>query len=101
MQFSPGTHIELSNAVETLKAIAHPIRLAIIDLLDHTGENMCVTQIHEQLEIEQAVVSQHLKILKDRGVLDYQKEGKHCFYFLKNRELTKMLECIRNCQNCY
>ena len=94
------TDIKLPQAVEMLKAIAHPIRLAVIELLNSQNDQMCVTQIHEALEIEQAVVSQHLKILKDKGVLDYAKEGKHCFYFIKNKELNNLLNCIKNCQSC-
>tara|TARA_Y100000813_G_C23877233_1_gene218587 strand:+ start:157 stop:402 length:246 start_codon:yes stop_codon:yes gene_type:complete len=80
-----------------LKAIAHPIRLSILDLLE-SGQKLCVTQIHETLGIEQAVASQHLKILKEKGVLDSEKEGKHCFYYLKQKALGRIIECVQNCE---
>jgi ArsR family transcriptional regulator len=100
MNATSASKIELPQAVEMLKAIAHPIRLSVIDLLNTKGKAMCVTEIHEELQIEQAVVSQHLKILKEKGVLDYDKEGKHCFYYIKNKGLNNLLNCIRNCQSC-
>ncbi len=100
MNTATVTDIKLPHAVDMLKAIAHPIRLAIIELLNAQNEQMCVSQIHEALDTEQAVVSQHLKILKDKGILDYSKDGKHCFYYIKNKELNNLLNCIKNCQSC-
>ena len=44
----------LENSTETLRAVAHPIRIAIIDLLYNNGQ-MTVTSIYEQLQIEQAI----------------------------------------------
>ena len=100
MSYTSDSKIILPQAVEMLKAIAHPIRLSVIDLLNSQGKAMCVSEIQKELNIEQAVVSQHLKILKQKKVLDFSKEGKHSFYFLKNKELNNLLNCIRNCQAC-
>ena len=52
---------KLIQASEMLKAIAHPIRLAIVQLLEN-DKRMSVTAIHETLNIEQAVASHHLNI---------------------------------------
>ena len=57
MEATSISQIRLPQAVEMLKAIAHPIRLAVIDLLNGEDEKLSVTQIYEHLEIEQAVVS--------------------------------------------
>ena len=89
---------KLEAAAEMLKAIAHPTRIAIINLLE-THKKMSVTDIFEALGIEQAVASHHLRILKDRGVLVSEKDGKNRYYSLKHERLTQVIECIDKCAN--
>ncbi|MBA3901802.1 MAG: helix-turn-helix transcriptional regulator [Bacteroidetes bacterium] len=84
-------------AAEVLKSIAHPLRLAIINLLEK-GEKLSVTEIHETLDIEQAVTSHHLSILKSKGVVVSVREGKNCLYYLKHNCLSEILHCINKCQ---
>ena len=68
MKFSNLTAEQLDKAANMLKAIAHPMRIAIIDYLED-GKQLTVTEIHKRLEIEQSTTSHHLGILKDKGVL--------------------------------
>lgn len=91
--------IRIEQAANMLKAIAHPLRLAMLDLITQNQE-MCVTDLYEQLGIEQAVASQHLKIMKDKQVLEVKRKGKHCFYSLKFPQFTDIIECIKSCQDC-
>ncbi len=90
--------LKLERAAEMLKAIAHPIRIAIINLLEQKKQ-MSVTQIHEGLSIEQAVASHHLSILKNKGILASKREGKNSYYFLKHERLTQIIDCIDKCQS--
>ena len=87
---------QLEKAVNMLKAIAHPMRISIISLLED-GRKMTVTEIHEKLQIEQSTTSHHLGILKDKGVLSSKREGKNTLYSLKNENLGKILDCIGKC----
>ncbi len=87
---------QLEQAVSMLKAIAHPMRISIISLLED-GRRMTVTEIHEKLQIEQSTTSHHLGILKDKGVLSSKREGKNTLYFLRNENLGKILDCIGKC----
>ena len=50
------------------KALAHPARVAIVKLLATNGECIC-GDIVDQLPLAQATVSQHLKVLKDAGLI--------------------------------
>jgi DNA-binding transcriptional ArsR family regulator len=86
----------LEKASNMLKAIAHPIRISIIGCLED-GQRLTVTEIHEQLGIEQATASHHLGILKDKGVLTSKREGKNIYYFLKHATLKVLLNCVRGC----
>lgn len=88
--------LNLETAADTLKAIAHPIRISIVGLLDR-GVELSVTEIHEALNIEQAVASHHLSILKNKNVLESNRVGKNCFYKLKHPQLAQVLICIETC----
>jgi DNA-binding transcriptional ArsR family regulator len=89
---------KLENASEMLKAIAHPIRISIVSILQD-DKKLSVTEIFQQLNIEQAVASHHLSILKNKGVLLSERNGKNCNYFLKYQRLSQIISCIDKCQN--
>ena len=59
---------KLEIAAGMLKSLAHPMRIAILNLLEG-GKEMTVTEIHELLGMEQAAASHHLGILKGKGTL--------------------------------
>ena len=86
----------LEKAAGILKAIAHPMRIALLKYLEG-GKKCTVTEIHEYLGIEQSTTSHHLGILKDKGVLCSRREGKNTWYFLKNDILSQVIECVNRC----
>lgn len=86
----------LEKAASMLKAIAHPVRISIVGCLEN-GKRKTVSEIHNELGIEQSAASHHLVILKDRGVLASKREGKNTWYFLKNDNLQSLLSCIEDC----
>ncbi len=90
-----GVH-KLDHCASVLKAIAHPLRIAIIELLEVHG-SLSVSEIHEKLDVEQAVASHHLGILKNKGVLISNREGKNMKYELKHRQITKIIEIMERC----
>ncbi len=87
---------QLETAANMLKAIAHPMRIAILSYLED-GKKLTVTEIHELLKIEQSTTSHHLGILKDKGVLASKREGKNTYYFLKHATLSTIIECVSQC----
>lgn len=87
---------KLEEAASKLRAIAHPMRIAIIDMLEKK-EQMNVTEIYEALKIEQASASHHLNILKTKGVLDSRRSGKKTFYYLRENALQMIVDCINKC----
>jgi DNA-binding transcriptional ArsR family regulator len=94
--FSMKTHFDeafLENSTETLRAIAHPIRIAIVDLL-HTHGRLSVTEIFKKLKIEQAIASHHLRILKNQDVVDVQRDGKNSFYALTKPEFYEFVQTL-------
>lgn len=88
--------MKLEMAASKLRAMAHPMRIAIIDLLNDT-EKLSVTQIYKKLKLEQASASHHLNILKNKGVLVSRRDGKKIYYSLKSRTLKEIIDCINRC----
>lgn len=87
---------QLEKAASMLKAIAHPMRIAILNQLEN-GKRLSVTQIHESLKIEQSTASHHLGILRDKDVLISKREGKNTFYSIKHETLNTLIDCISSC----
>ena len=87
---------KLETAASKLRAMAHPMRIAIIDLLTD-NKKLTVTEIYENLNIEQASASHHLNILKNKGILESKRDGKMIHYSLKLAALTQVIDCINQC----
>lgn len=87
---------QLEKASSMLKAIAHPMRIAILSYLEN-GQKLTVTEIHEKLNIEQSTTSHHLGIMKDKGVLSSTRDGKNTYYYLRHEQLSNIVECIGKC----
>lgn len=83
----------LETATEVLRAVAHPHRLLIVEML-YQQQSMNVTEMYERLGIEQAVASHHLRILKDRGVVSVRREGKNSYYALTNPAYFDILKVL-------
>lgn len=77
---------------DLIKALAHPTRLRILELL-REGER-CVCEIIPELELEQSNISQHLAILRERGIVEYRKEGISIFYRVKDKRIFEILDLI-------
>ncbi|MBU0487392.1 MAG: metalloregulator ArsR/SmtB family transcription factor [Bacteroidetes bacterium] len=87
---------KLEEAAKKLKAMAHPMRIAIVELLQN-NKKLSVTQIYKKLNIEQAITSHHLGILKDKGIVSSSRVGKNIFYELKHKQISHIVDCINSC----
>jgi DNA-binding transcriptional ArsR family regulator len=96
MEFSDLKPVEVEKAANMIKAISHPMRLAILGYLGEEKQ-LNVTEIHQLLGIEQSTASHHLGILKDKGILSSVRQGKNTLYFLKRKNLSKLVRCISEC----
>jgi ArsR family transcriptional regulator len=76
-----------------LKALAHPARLRIVDLLAARGTCIC-GEIVEVLPLAQATVSQHLKILKDAGLLQGTIDGPRSCYCINTAALSELRRAL-------
>jgi ArsR family transcriptional regulator len=78
---------------DLFKALAHPIRIHILELL-RRGE-MTVSELQAQLEIDASSVSQHLAILRSRQVVHTRKAGTSVYYRVQDAPLFTILDAAR------
>jgi len=83
----------LEDATEVLRALAHPYRILIVEMLHRKG-SLNVTEIHEALELEQAVASHQLRILKDKGIVAVKRDGKNSNYMLTDPTYFRIIQML-------
>ncbi|SHF34314.1 ArsR family transcriptional regulator [Caloramator proteoclasticus DSM 10124] len=76
--------------VKIFKALGHPIRYKIVKSLADGPE--CVCKLNENIEFSQSNLSQHLRILKDAGVVKGEKVGLNIHYSLASDEIKELLK---------
>ena len=84
---------KLQVSTELMRALAHPLRLEILEFLDQ-NKNIQVNQIYNTLKIEQSIASQHLRILKNAGVLVADKDGKYMHYNIDYQRVSNAVKAI-------
>ncbi len=77
---------------EVAKAIAHPLRIAIVNFLKD-GEQ-CVCDIAEHIGSERSNVSRHLSVMVNSSLLEYRKEGLKVIYRLKCACIVDFFSCV-------
>jgi ArsR family transcriptional regulator len=86
--------MDIDKDSELLKALGHPIRLKmVIGLLDHTECN--VNTMVEKLNIPQSTASQHLGILRTRGIIAPRKEGVKTCYRVIDPRVHALVEALK------
>ena len=86
------------SAAWQLKAIAHPVRLAILDVL-LASEEACVCHMEVVLGQRQAYLSQHLMALRESGVVADRRDGRNIFYRIKTPDMLNLIETIKKLNN--
>jgi len=76
---------------EICQALAHPLRLIIVEILLQHSRNGCVQDFSDILGKKQANISQHLAILRSLGIIDYHQEGRKRCYYIKSQQLIKKI----------
>lgn len=81
-------------AARSMKAMAHPLRLKILCILGSTSE-VSVQDIVEQVGTSQSNISQHLSILRDKGILNARKDANKVFYSINDPRIVKLIGSLR------
>jgi DNA-binding transcriptional ArsR family regulator len=79
------------------RALAHPVRIRILEILVR-GEHT-VQQLQKALDLEQPLVSQQLAVLRNRGIVTSEKQGLSVRYAVRDRTIGQLLEVARRIFN--
>lgn len=85
----------LQRASRVIRVVGHPLRLRLLELLEGGQRN--VTELVRGAGVSQAIVSQHLRILRAESVVDARREGARVFYWIAEPKLSMLLDYIREC----
>ena len=77
---------------EVIKAVAHPVRIAIVDFL--RDREQCVCDIVTHVGAQRSNVSRHLAVMVNAGVLSFRKEGLKVIYNLETCCMPEFLGCV-------
>ena len=84
----------LTAAAECLKALAHPHRLQIVQLL-LSGQQLSVNEIAEHCDLNQPTTSDHLRLMQRCGFLQSQRHGRTVYYSVTEPHLAELMKCIQ------
>jgi len=90
--------INLDREAEILKVLGHPVRLKIVAGL--MSQSCNVKKIWECLELPQATVSQHLALLKNKGIIEGKRDGVEVFYQVTSPESRRIVEALMEGFSC-
>lgn len=84
----------LAEAAECLRTLAHPVRLRMVQLLlqgDHT-----VGELAEACDLPSHMASEHLGLMRDRGLLQSERQGRYMYYRIAEEGLASIMQCIEH-----
>lgn len=87
----------LEARAEVFKALGHPTRLAIVDML--ADREMCVNELNESIDADISTVSRHLAVMRNVGLLSSEKRGNQVFYRLECPCITSFYGCVESVIN--
>ena len=85
---------DIERASRSLKAMSHPLRLKILCTLN--DKEVSVQEIVEQVGTSQSNISQHLAILRDKGILASRKDANRVFYRVGDSRTLRLISMMRD-----
>jgi len=85
---------DIDRASRSLKAMSHPLRLKILCVLG--GDEVSVQDIVEHVGTSQSNISQHLPILRDKGILASRKDANRVFYRVSDSRTLALIGMMRD-----
>lgn len=88
------THAKYEARANIIKAMAHPSRLFIVDML--SKEEKCVRELTEMIGGDISTISKHLTILKSAGIVQAEKRGTRVYYRLRMPCILNFFGCVES-----
>jgi len=81
---------EAERMASIAKALADPVRLQLVDVLRKHAGKVCVCELVPLFDLSQPTVSHHLKVLRQAGIVDSERQGLWAYYFVKTDTLEEL-----------
>ena len=88
----------LQGSMEMLRALTHPLRLKILSFIDK-NEQINVNKIYNTLKLEQSITSQHLRILRNAGLVNTKRDGKFIYYSINYKNIRMINDTVLKFNN--
>ena len=84
------TTLEAEDYAVGFKALCHPVRLQIVELLSRYGGQACVCDVEGQFDLSQPTISHHLRILREAGLVNAEQRGLWVYYYTDPAKLASL-----------
>ena len=91
-KLKPANMDALRQAAECLKALAHPVRIRMVQLLLHG--RYTVGELATDCGVPDNVASEHLRLMQRCGFFDSEREGRKVYYQVAEPHLEQLMDCI-------
>jgi ArsR family transcriptional regulator len=81
------------------KALGHPVRVQIVDILSRYGGEVCVCDIERQFLLSQPTISHHLKVLREAGLVEAEQRGLWVYYHVLPRGVEALRDLLHDWQS--
>lgn len=87
---------EARHLSEDLQVLAHPVRLQILDILAQRAGQVCVCDLEAALPVKQPTISHHLRILREAGLVGFERRGLWAYYYVQRAALAALRERLES-----
>jgi len=81
---------EAERMAQVAKALGDPIRLQLVDVLRRHAGKVCVCELTPLFDVGQPTVSHHLKVLRQAGIVDSERQGLWAYYYVRPDALKEL-----------
>jgi ArsR family transcriptional regulator len=73
-----------------LQLLGHPVRLQLLTILARSESQVCVCDLEAAVPVKQPTVSHHLRLLREAGLIDCERQGLWAYYFVNRDALARI-----------
>lgn len=81
---------EAQQISDDLQILGHPVRLQILTILARSAGQVCVCDLEAAVPVKQPTVSHHLRLLREAGLIDCERNGLWAYYFIRREALAAL-----------
>lgn len=90
---------DANHIAAAFKALSHPVRVQIVDILSRHGGDICVCDVEQYFSLTQPTISHHLKVLREAGLIEAEQQGLWVYYRIRSGALDPLRVVLHNFQN--